>query len=437
MNLLENIRLAFGSLLSNKMRAILTMLGIIIGIGAVIGIMTMGQSLSGYMSSTMQDIGVNNVTISLQAKEDDDQRAGSGNGMDAMRQQMLARLMGGQDEYTEKDLISEAMLANIEQYFSDEIDYISVTDSVGSGSATDGRKYANLSMMGVGTDYANANNVEMKAGRFITERDLEAGKKVAVVSEKLVGKMFGGTDPLGEQIHVTTDGKPGTYTIVGVYWYRQDVMAIPSTASEKNLSTNVYIPLSTANKITGNQGSQSVTIITKAGYDSAAFAKEAEDYFNNVFYSRNQNYRVSAFSMESMLDMMTDMLNTLQVAIAAIAAIALLVGGIGVMNIMLVSITERTREIGTRKALGATNGVIRMQFIIEAMIICLIGGVIGIGFGILIGNIGASILGFPAEASLFAIMLATGFSLAIGLFFGYYPANKAAKMDPIDALRYE
>ena len=131
------------------------------------------------------------------------------------------------------------------------------------------------------------------------------------------------------------------------------------------------------------------------------------------------------------------MMGTVQIAIAVIAAISLLVGGIGVMNIMLVSVTERTREIGTRKALGAKNSAIRMQFIVESVIICLIGGLIGIAVGMALGYGGAKLLGFPATPSLSAILIAVGFSMAIGIFFGYYPANKAAKLDPIEALRYE
>jgi putative ABC transport system permease protein len=443
MNIIENIRLAFSSLIANKMRAVLTMLGIIIGIGSVIGIMTMGNSLSGYMSSSMQGLGTNNVTIFLQDKTDEEERAGGA--YDQMRSfessAGSSTSTGGTSQATipEKDLISDTMLNQVRGEFDDIIDYISVTDTVGSGSTTDGRKYANLSLMGVSADYARANSVEMQTGRFLSERDIEGNRKVAVVSEKLVESMFGTADPLGQQIFVNTEAHSGVYTIVGVYWYEADMMSagMGAQSSEKNLSTNVYIPLSIANMITGNNGSQSVTIVTKPGSDSIAFASDIEDYFNDVFYVKNQNYQISAFSMEDMMQTMMDMMATLEIAISAIAAISLLVGGIGVMNIMLVSITERTREIGTRKALGATNGEIRMQFIIEAIIICLTGGLIGIGVGVLIGVAGASLLGFPASPSPFAILLATGFSTVIGLFFGYYPANKAAKMDPIDALRYE
>lgn len=141
--------------------------------------------------------------------------------------------------------------------------------------------------------------------------------------------------------------------------------------------------------------------------------------------------------MESMTESMSDMIGTVSIAISFIAGISLLVGGIGVMNIMLVSITERTREIGTRKALGAKNSSIRFQFIIESMILCLIGGILGIFVGFLLGAIAASILGYSAAVPVAAIIVAVGFSMVIGIFFGYYPANKAARMDPIEALRYE
>ena len=155
------------------------------------------------------------------------------------------------------------------------------------------------------------------------------------------------------------------------------------------------------------------------------------------YYTRNDSWTVSASSLASLLDSMTSMLSTVSLGISAIAALSLLVGGIGVMNIMMVSVTERTREIGTRKALGAPASAIRMQFITESVILCLIGGFIGIVLGLALGTVLSNVVGYAAKPSIAAILIAVGFSMAIGVLFGYYPANKAAKLDPIEALRYE
>ena len=425
MKILENITQAFASLWQNKMRALLTMLGIIIGIGSVIAIMTLGDSLSGYVTDSMSGLGANNINLSLQSKKDE----GSG-GMRAM----FGMSDGGAIE--DKNLITDAMLADLKNSFQDEVDSYSVSDSVGNGQTTAGRLYANLSLTGVNPDYANANNIAVLAGRFINTKDDVGVKKVAVVSDKLVNNMFGKQDPLGKQITIMAAQHVGVYTIVGVYEYQANAMMGGQTASDKDLSTSAYIPLSTAKKITKTAGYSSVTLTTVTGVDSVAFTEDVTRFFDK-YYSRNEDYGVSLMSMESIVDTMTSMLSTIQLAIAAIAAISLLVGGIGVMNIMMVSITERTKEIGTRKAIGATNGAIRLQFVVEAVIICLIGGVIGVGLGIALGSLGASLLGTPATASVSSIFLATGVSMAIGIFFGYYPANKAAKLNPIDALRYE
>ena len=171
--------------------------------------------------------------------------------------------------------------------------------------------------------------------------------------------------------------------------------------------------------------------------DTVAFAQQSEDFLNRTFYRDNNYVELMAMSMDSMLDQMTSTMDMMKVVVSVIAAISLLVGGIGVMNIMLVSVTERTREIGTRKALGAKNSAIRIQFIVESMIICVIGGAIGVVLGTTLGRVGSLALGAAAWPSPFIILVAVGFSMAIGIFFGYYPANKAAKLDPIEALRYE
>lgn len=169
----------------------------------------------------------------------------------------------------------------------------------------------------------------------------------------------------------------------------------------------------------------------------AKFEKEIENYFNQQYYGENENFQIMAFSNQTMIKGMSQMMSTIKLAISAIAGISLLVGGIGVMNIMFVSITERTREIGTRKALGATNDSIRLQFIMEAIVICVIGGAIGIVLGLSIGFAVTTLLHYKGTASAGAISVCVLFSVVFGLFFGYYPANKAAKMNPIEALRYE
>ena len=178
------------------------------------------------------------------------------------------------------------------------------------------------------------------------------------------------------------------------------------------------------------------TVVAKDGVDTTSLASEMQTWLNahNTAYA---NYQMECYSMQSMIKQSTDMSKNTTNAMTLIAALALLVGGIGVMNIMTVSITERTREIGTRKALGAPNEQILLQFITEAIIICLIGGLIGIGLGIVMGNIASKVMGYPASISLASIAVSMGFSMFIGVFFGFYPANKAAKMNPIEALRYE
>ena len=419
--LYENILLAISGLRANKMRALLTMLGIIIGIGSVIGIVMVGDSMTNSMTSSLQEMGANTVQISLQQRESENGTSYS-------------------VYMDEEDYINDEMIEAFLQDYGDVVESVSLQESMGSGRVTEGHRYANVSISGVNSGYQSANHLTMLCGRFIGDKDNKGVKNVAVVSDRLVNNMFGqGQNPLGKEIKVNCGKEQYTFTIIGVYQYEQNAMMamMGAAASDADITTDLFIPIQTEWKLTGTiEGYYYINVMTKQGTDSRALAQDFQDYFNR-FYTRNQDFQIMAISLDSVIDQYASMMGTVQVAIAVIAAISLLVGGIGVMNIMLVSVTERTREIGTRKALGAKNSAIRMQFIVESVIICLIGGIIGIIFGMLLGYAGASLLGFPAHPSVDAILIAVCFSMAIGVFFGYYPANKAAKLDPIEALRYE
>jgi len=423
MGLGESIRLALEGLRANKMRSILTMLGIIIGIGAVIGILTVGNGLTGSITGSMSGLGVSNITVSLRKLDD---------GMGGMTS------VFGLQTPDEADMLTDDMLEGLRARYGDYLEGISLSESAGNGQAKDGRLYANLSISGVNEDYKHVNNITLLNGRWLRQKDLDGSRAVCVVSDKLVNNLFAGNQEaaLGSDIQVSRSGEMLSFRVVGVYEYDQSTMGF-SMASEKDLSTSLFVPLTTAKHINGSgEGYASVTVQAGESVDSSALASDIQSFLNR-YYTNNDRYSVFAMAMSTMVESMSTIMNTLSIAISVIASISLLVGGIGVMNIMLVSVTERTREIGTRKALGATNNDIRVQFVVESIIVCLIGGLIGIVVGTILGYIGSSLISEPSYPTFGYIALAVGFSMAIGVFFGYYPANKAAKLDPIEALRYE
>jgi putative ABC transport system permease protein len=474
----ENILLAIAGLKSNKMRSLLTMLGIIIGIASVIGVVSVGNAMTSSVTSSMSSMGATNITVNVQEKstankaialakkldidassaasmekedsdksKDSDKPSDDGGGppKNEASEIKIPGISGGggkpprsggskSSTTSDTDLMTMKQINTLQENFSDEISSISISEDGTSGKVKNETTYANISTVGTNVGYEDVKNVTMQEGRYIEQNDIDGVKNVAVVSDNLVTKIFGDSDPINQQIKVYTSSAIYTYTVIGVYTYQSQ--GGNRTTSDENLSTAIYIPISVEKKTAANQNYQTFTIKANDDVDVSTFTTELSTYLANI-YSKNIKFEAQASNMESMLESMTSMMSTVKLAISGIAGISLLVGGIGVMNIMLVSVTERTREIGTRKALGAKGSHIKMQFIVESIIICSIGGLIGIGLGLGLGAVGAKLMNFKNVVSPVVIIISFSFSMLIGVFFGYYPAKKAAELDPIEALRYE
>ena len=436
MQIFENISMALASVKSNKMRSALTMLGIIIGIAAVIAIETVGNSMTGSVTDSMAGMGASNISVSVVQKSASD-TSGTAQGV------TLRRFKDSKP--SDADLITDAMMQDFLTAFSGKVDHIELTQQVGSGTvAKYGDPTTTITATVSGANAATLENLDTDSqilcGRWLDD-DKDAGRKVACVSEKFVAQAIGGTaqEAIGKAVTLTINKDLYTFYIEGVYRYTEDsYSSMFSGTDDDSIQTDFYIPLDVAKSIAGaGAGYQSITVVADGtAANGTSFVDTVGDFFAS-YYTRNDSWTVSASSLASLLDSMSSMLGTVSLGISAIAALSLLVGGIGVMNIMMVSVTERTREIGTRKALGAPAAAIRMQFITESVILCLIGGIAGILLGLALGAGLSKAVGYAARPSLTAIVVAVGFSMAIGVFFGYYPANKAAKLDPIEALRYE
>ncbi len=436
MLLAENISLAIRALISNKMRAFLTMLGIIIGIAAVIAILTVGNSLNRSVAETMQSMGANDVFVTVaQRSDEEEETSNSSSALDGIHYGSFAR----SSEMTDDDYITGDMIRAMYEQYADDIYAINISHTVGSASLQNGEKESGVSLMGVSVGYFVTNSVEMVEGSMFNDLDFSEERKTILVSVDTAEDLFGDNvkDAVGQDIECEVDGKSVVVTIAGVYKQNQGGGNSSMMMTSMLGGSSAYMPLRAAMNIDHSEDQYTYfQVSAKADSDPQALADKIRDFYK-PYYRNNSDYRVSVITYESLLEMFYTLLGTITTAISIIAGIALLVGGIGVMNIMLVSVTERTREIGTRKALGARNSSIRAQFIVEAMIICLIGGAFGVVLGIGLGAFASNLLGYPAKPSIPGIIIALLFSMSIGLFFGYFPANKAAKMNPIDALRYE
>ncbi len=389
MGVYQAFKLALKSLAGSKMRAFLTMLGIIIGVGSVIILVSLMQGMTGEMTSMFEDMGTNTLTVSIFGR-------GSSRSVDV--DDMY-------DLYEENDALFLSMSPTVQVQGSVKVDSETYSSTVS----------------GVSEDYASISKLDLEEGRFLSYTDMENRSKIAVVGSYLNGSVYGGR-AVGQTIKINGNA----YSIVGVLAEQDD-------SSEGSSDDCIYIPYTTASKLSFGAIS-SYTFATRDVSLNSAATTVLDDMLYEVFQS-DDYYNIS--DMQEIVDSMEEMTSMMTMVLVGIAGISLLVGGIGIMNIMLVSVTERTREIGIRKSLGAKKRDVMRQFVIEAGTTSALGGLIGIVLGIAVATALGKAIGINAEPSISAVGLSFGVSVFIGVFFGFMPANKAAKLNPIDALRHD
>jgi putative ABC transport system permease protein len=416
MNILESLRLAFRALAANKLRAALTMLGIIIGVGAVITLMSVGEGVSVYIEEQFQGIGSNLLFVIPGAF---DEATSGPPGMRASGAELT-----NSDVEALRDPIRTPDVARIApQVFNSTVVATSKEDTIADVS-------------GVTPEYAQVRNWFPAVGQFINEQDLISRARVAVIGQTVVENLFPDDPyPLDETIKI--NGVP--FRVVGVL----EEKGGSQFGDEDN---TVLVPLTTAQTrlfpSRSRSGDYQVSVIFVEAVSEERMDAAAEQVSIILREQHEIDFRdeddFSVISQSDIISVFGQVTDVLTIFLGAIAGISLLVGGIGIMNIMLVSVTERTREIGLRKAVGARRRDILWQFLLEAMTLSVIGGIIGIGIGVAGAQVVSSLVdGFSAVVSAQAVLLATTFSAAVGLFFGIYPARRASLLNPIDALRYE
>jgi len=413
MNIFEALRLAWSGLLSNRLRSSLTMLGILIGVGAVILLVAVGNGASIKVQSQVQALGSNIVYIYPSSSKVGGVSQGFGSG----------------STLTQADVNA----LNDKSQAPDVVTAIPVAQASGNMTWQNQNWFAQTT--GSTQDFAQVRAYDIKTGNMFTSADVTSSSKVVVVGQTVVDNLFQGQDPVGQQIKINRV----TFTVIGTF-------ASKGSAALGNQDNVAVVPITTAwNYLTGGRGKNISQIVIQAS--SPDTVKAAQTEATNILLNLHQvadpsNPDFTSQSQQDILNATSQITGTLTVLLGAIAAISLVVGGIGIMNIMLVTVTERTREIGIRKAIGARRRDILLQFLIESMVLSGLGGLLGIATGwiiaLQIGSIKIAGGSLPTPVvSIPSVLLAFGVSVGIGLFFGIYPANRAAGLHPIEALRYE
>jgi len=393
----QSFKLALKSIMSSKIRSLLTMLGIIIGVAAVIIIVGLGNGMQKYMQKSFFDLGTNTLNVYL-------------------------------SNYNSSKKVTPDDMFTIARENHEYIDGISPTLSLGGTVRIGTEKAEKTQISGTAESYDKMSSLKIVDGRFLKYMDMQSTAKVCVIGS-YVNENYFDSNAIGQTIKI--DGNP--YKVVGV-------LEMKAKNQERGEDNKIYIPYTTAMKVS-YQSDVSSYVVSVKDSDKVDTAKNIlSTKLTNLYGSKD---KFNILSMAEMLDSMNQMINVMVAILASIAAISLFVGGIGIMNIMLVSVSERTREIGIRKALGATNGNILTQFVIEAGTTSAMGGLLGIGLGYGLSKVGTIVINAVLKQEIIiapssnAVLISFGISFAIGVIFGYLPARKAAKLNPIDALRYE
>lgn len=398
MDVYSLFNIAIGSILRNKSRSLLTTLGIIIGVTSVILLVSIGNGLQTYVSGQFKALGSNLIFI--------------------MPYEVADTFVGGGPPVTSRGFNSKDVRAIRRLGYPITSVYPVIERAVKVAYRGDLKSKYSISST---ANYAEAKGLKMSKGRFFSSQEEERGRRVAVLGWDAADNLFGGVDPIGKLISVGST----RYRVVGV------VAKIGSSGFGPSMDNALYLPITTSSRQLNLDRFDHITV----GVAVADQMETVKKMLDNYLTQTREKDEYSIMDQSQILETIGNVLGAITAAIGGIAAISLVVGGIGVMNIMLVSVTERTREIGLRKAVGATPNLIMAQFLIEAMVLSLTGGLIGISLGI-----GGSLLiniFFPSFVSLFSIVLAFGVSAAVGIVFGILPARRAAKLSPINALRYE
>jgi len=401
----ESIAIALRALLANKLRSILTMLGIIIGVGAVISMVSIGMGVKEKVQNSIASLGSNMLIVTPGAASSQGVRSASGSSITLSLEDA---------EYIKKTVQG--------------IDYVAPSVSK-QYQIIAGNQNWTTTVYGITPEYMAIKSLTVGSGSFVSQQDINSRNRVAVLGATVAENLFGEMNPTGENVRINNT----PYLVVGVLDSKgqssmgqdqDDIVLVPLTTAQERLVGITYL------------NSISIQVTKMEGMD------QAQEQITSLL---RQRHKISGTkeddftvrNLTSIMAMMTETTGTITLLLGSIGAISLLVGGIGIMNIMMVSVTERTREIGIRKALGATYRDIMLQFLIESVVIGVLGGIFGIFLGISAAFAISTFGGLNTVISAVSILVPFGFSIAVGLFFGIYPARKAALLDPIEALRYE